>query len=724
MFAYDITWQLNAFVLVLGASAIACAIGLAGWAWWRSGRDRWCGVLELMRVTLVTMAVVTLWQPEWRESHVPQERPTLVVLSDRSDSMTTRDVIGASNSLLTTRAAWAESCAVDPMWDEIGRDVRVVRETFAGLEGGTDGTDLQAGLAALPTQYDNLRAVVLLSDGSWNTGGSPTSAAAQYRTRKIAILPVAVGSETALPDVEVMSLEPPSYAVAGKSLQVPFALRSLLPVESTLSAELTVAGQVIAERTVRLPAHGELRDALMWTPAETGEFELTLHVAPHPEELTTENNTQRARVEVREESLRVLIVEAEPRWEYRYLRNALDRDPGVEVSCLLFHPDLVRRGGGSGYLDAFPADPESLSQFDVIFLGDVGTSAGQLTPAECRSIKAVVEQQATGLILMPGRSGRQFELLATELATVYPVVLDGGHVYGVSASTPSRFVLTESGRRSLLTQLADDEEENSAIWQNLPGFQWHAPALRSKAGTVTLALEEVTRTPLLVTRPFGTGKILFLGTDSAWRWREGVEDKYHYRFWGQVVRWMAYQRNMAESSMLRMFYAPDRPTPRSVVTLHATVLDPSGRPLPEATLVATITDPDGAAEELHFESGGTEWGLYDAQFQPTREGGYAIRLECQETEAVLETAIDVRGEEVEKTGQPVDRDILVELASLTGGELLSTENWHKVKEHVLSMPTPEPLTTRHRLWAHPIWILSTIGLLGAFWVGRKLQGTI
>ena len=47
------------------------------------------------------------------------------------------------------------------------------------------------------------------------------------------------------------------------------------------------------------------------------------------------------------------------------------------------------------------------------------------------------------------------------------------------------------------------------------------------------------RIPLLVTRTFGAGKILFMGTDGAWRWRRGVEDLYHYRFWGQVVRWMS-----------------------------------------------------------------------------------------------------------------------------------------------------------------------------------------
>ena len=77
----------------------------------------------------------------------------------------------------------------------------------------------------------------------------------------------------------------------------------------------------------------------------------------------------------------------------------------------------------------------------------------------------------------------------------------------------------------------------------------------------------------LVTQTFGAGKVLFMGTDGAWRWRKGVEDKYHYRFWGQVVRWMAYQRNMAKGETMRLYYSPDQPQLGKSVTLKANVME-------------------------------------------------------------------------------------------------------------------------------------------------------
>src|SRR5205814_1967606 len=214
-----------------------------------------------------------------------------------------------------------------------------------------------------------------------------------------------------------------------------------------------------------------------------------------------------APIAIRQEKLRVLVVESYPRWEYRYLRNALSRDPGVELSCLLFHPGLSKSGGGNkDYIKQFPAGLDELSQFDVVFLAEV--------------------------------------------------------------------------------------------WVGLPGFQWYAPVLRAKAGSEVLcvhkdASNDYGRLPLLVTRTFGAGKVLFMGTDGAWRWRKGVEDKYHYRFWGQVVRWMAYQRNMAKGETMRLYYSPEQPQAGQTVVLKCNVMETSGEPVAGGDVTARITAPSG-----------------------------------------------------------------------------------------------------------------------------------
>ena len=64
-----------------------------------------------------------------------------------------------------------------------------------------------------------------------------------------------------------------------------------------------------------------------------------------------------------------------------------------------------------------------------------------------------------------------------------------------------------------------------------------------------------------------------MGTDSAWRWRHGVEDKYHYRFWSQLARWMSYQRNMAAGERIRLIPNPERPRLGDTLTVNAMVSD-------------------------------------------------------------------------------------------------------------------------------------------------------
>jgi hypothetical protein len=426
----------------------------------------------------------------------------------------------------------------------------------------------------------------------------------------------------------------------------------------------------------------------------------------------------------------VLVVESYPRWEYRYLRNALSRDPGVEVACLLFHPGLSAVGGGNkDYIKQFPAGLDELSKFDVVFLGDVGTDEGQLTAEQCRLLKGLVEHQASGLVFMPGFQGRQFSLLETALADLFPVVMDEAQPGGWGSRTPGHFELTELGRRSLLTNLADTQEDNLQVWEDLPGFQWYAPVVRAKGGSEVLAVHkdaanENGRLPLLVTRTFGAGKVLFMGTDGAWRWRKGVEDKYHYRFWGQVVRWMAYQRNMAKGETMRLYYSPDQPQLRQTIALHANVTERSGEPLSKGDVTARIVAPSGKAETVRFTAAGEEWGVFHARYTALEPGRHDITLACKQTGATLETSMFVQGDVAERIGRAARPEVLEEIARVTRGKMLAPGKIDQLLQSLASLPDPPPAVRRVQLWSSPVLAGVVVFLLGAFWVGRKIIGLI
>jgi len=218
-------WSLFVSVLLVLITA-----GLCLYAWRRSGYRRGLGMLELLRFTLVSLAALMLNQPEFIEQFRPEEKPSVAVLWDASPSMETPDATsgtGSTASSISRREAISK--LIEPSsWSGLGERVDVVIQPFSGGEDGR-GTDLCQPLAKVPDKVNNLVGVVLVSDGDWNEGLPPVQAATSLRLKGVPVFAVPVGQPTRLPDVELLSLDAPTFAVAGKSVRVPFSIDSSPP---------------------------------------------------------------------------------------------------------------------------------------------------------------------------------------------------------------------------------------------------------------------------------------------------------------------------------------------------------------------------------------------------------------------------------------------------------------------------------------------------------------
>ena len=122
--------------------------------------------------------------------------------------------------------------------------------------------------------------------------------------------------------------------------------------------------------------------------------------------------------------------------------------------------------------------------------------------------------------------------------------------------------------------------------------------------------------------PGGNGKVLFLGTDSAWRWRRGVEDKFHYRFWGQVVRWMAHQRHLSEKDGMRLSYSPESPQAGDTVSPKRRSWTSLDFLLTKARSPGNVTSPAGRMERLEFAQVQGGWGVFKSAFTAQEAGTY------------------------------------------------------------------------------------------------------
>ncbi len=730
--------------MILLGIAVGCFAVWLSWRHWKCRQFRPAiGYLEGLRVLAVALLILTLLKPERVRRIERTEKPAVVVLHDASASMTTSDVVVSNRAV--SRKSWVESALTNRFYAPLESGVRIEVLDFARPAvsdvSDVEGTDLGLALENVLRQFDDLKGVILLSDGDWNQGAAPIGAAARYRDRKVPVFPVAVGSETPLPDMAIEDVDAPSYGLLGEQISLTVRLRNDFPREISTKLQLfdgaaadagldeqAGLGVLLAEKEVLLPPGSSFQEAIVWEPREAGERHLRFRLATEPGELRDDNNEQAFSMRIRLETLRVLVVDSKPRWEYRYLRNALDRDPGVQMHCILFHPGLAS-GAGLHYLPSFPGSKERIAGYDVIFLGDVGVVSGQLKESDLELIRGLVEQQAGGLVFLPGRSGFQSTLLEGPLADLIPVVLDRQKPEGIALQNESRLALSAAGKGHWLTRFDADAQKNGELWQQLPGFYWSAAVEKSRPGSEVLGVHPAIRNawgriPLLVTRSFGSGKVLFMGTDSAWRWRRGVEDKYHYRFWSQVVRWMAHQRHLSASEGIRLAWTPEAAEVGDTVHLQSAVADRSGYPAQSGNVLADIASPSGRSEKIEFAPLAGGWGVFTAAFHPQESGEHTITVRAEEHGRRLETAIPITRPRVEKIGRPINRQTLKEIATISRGQLAGAEGLSAVVKALQSMPEPAPREIRLRLWANPWWGGFLLSLLALYWIGRKLTGLV
>ena len=259
-------------------------------------------------------------------------------------------------------------------------------------------------------------------------------------------------------------------------------------------------------------------------------MDLRAAIDPPDVDTNAKNNASPFRVSASTRDRRLLIMDGSSRWETRYLRNLFERDPSWTVDTVLFGKGTdqpnVQRGEEPGEL---PNTREAMARYDAIIMGEVPPD--QFRNTDANLLRDFVTRGG-GLILIDGQYGRLRKIAETELPELVPVNYLDEERTVVASVRP-----TNLGLDRPLMNLWGDKTAVEELWENLP-----APAstaiLDPQEGTEVLAnsiTADDRTSPWLVTRMFGSGRVFYLAADQTWRWRYKVADRFHARFWNQLL---------------------------------------------------------------------------------------------------------------------------------------------------------------------------------------------
>jgi len=730
-------WPIWLLVLAI----LAAAAGLGWVVWQRAGSGRVAGARSaavwLLQTLLASILLLMLWHPALSVATLRPQQNIVAVVVDDSSSMAQADEAGGAtrraaavsvlNSGLINDLKSKFQVRLYKLGDHLDRvdNLQQLTSSIPATHIGDALKQVVADAASLP-----IGAVVLLSDGADNSGGVDLETVSEIRRQRIPIHTIGFGKEQAARDVEISDVQVPARALPDSRLSaiVSFHQTGYAGQKATLTVK--EGSKIVAQQIVTLKKDGqEQSESLLFNAGTAGVKSIETSIDPLPGEESAKNNRVMRLVNVDARKPRILYFEGEPRWEFKFLRRAVEDDRTIDLVTILrtTQNKIYRQGIATPdeLKDGFPTKVEELFAFDGLIIGSV--DAPYLTPGQQTLIKDFADRRGGGILFLGGKDaladgGWKQSADVELLPTILPDRKDTFVRVGATVE------LTAPGRDSLITRLVEDPAKNVERWKTLPYLMNFQDIGQPKPGAVVLVDAKPTtggRVPMLVTQNFGRGRTAIFATGGSWRWRmlQPLSDKSHEMFYQQLLRWLV------SDTPRKVITSTPKPliSDDSHVTLRAEVRDRTYLPASDAKTEAHILGPDGIAEAVEMRPDPIEAGVYTADWTTPQPGSYLVEVVANRGgEELGRDTMTIRREDgvAENFHIQQNRELLEKLSSETGGRYYTPQDASKLGKDISYSDAGITVRETRDLWDMPIVFLLLLSLRSGEWLLRRKWGVI
>jgi len=716
-------------------------------------------VLVVPKILIVLLLILAYFDPAWSVMQRPDENQKVLALVDTSSSMDVEDKAEGSrgkraNGLLKNLAQELRSSYIDFDTLEFDSEVRGLsesnRKNDKQLAEEVRQTDLGKCLLTIADKPDmsNYMSVLLLTDGG-------DEAVQNVKLPEVPVYIAGIGSDPETwNDIAIVRVEAPEVVEEQSDFEVTadvvarcasYAFATAAERVNVRVEEKDGPRQAISGLT-DLPEDWETRDSKLVDPAKTpGSRARVKFVVKSPSEMGTKqyrvrvetvegelselNNTRIFPIEVRKNTLSVLLFAQQLGWDFRQIYKELSDDSSVALTALfrVSGERFVVRGSrqkGDENLEAgFPSSKGLLGLYKCVIVGSF--PAWQWQQEQLQALVEYVREGGAVIFLGGEHSFGQGGYSRTVIEPLFPWRISEGEpelqtgqfTVNVPLSAANHSIVSEM---SILIGRASGATIESI---NLTG------SLRSGAINLLDASVGSRTVSVVALQRFGQGQTMGVATNTLWKWTAASDilKQAYGHFWRQSVRSLSQWEEGERFVGVKWDKKSYRPGERASTTIRVAGRYNPGQLHLKATLKTDESRPSGGQDEgnipVSVEPVMGRENMFRAEMVFSKRANYLFEVQAYVGEKLLESyeKMLVVGPGVnEGANLEVDHAFLDNLAMRSGGAYFQETDFenlvevlrNRVMDYAVSMEIP-------LVQDKYIYILIFLGILMLEWTMRR-----
>jgi len=665
---------------------------------------RWLALISLFLA--LGEALVGITKKSW-------EKPKIALLLDSSKSMNIKDKAISRKEVLQNlleEKSFKEILAKAEIYPYLFSDSLVpydLSEKLPFFKG--EATSIGNSLEKLKGDLKGkeLSAVILISDGTNNTGKDPITIARNYT---LPIYTVGIGEFVPFKDLSLEKVKYDEITYSGENDTIKVTIKNQGYKEVKIPVLLQENKKVLAREELSLNITGEHQETeLVFEPEEEGIHRYQVVIPKVEGESFQQNNLENFTQKVLKKRFNLLLVSQSLNWEFSFLKRFLNLNKDITFETLVFSKS------GKPLLSEL-SQSKKIEDLDLLIVLD----SPQFLVQNQKEIKDLLQKKGVSLLLLVGEEFyKRKDILSSFDFLPFEIIKEKKPLFQNFSSS-----LSPEGKFHPLTQLSEELEENLFLWTNLPPFEMMIP-LKEKNGAKVLTLVKTGEESLpgIVIQELEKGKIEVLGLSPLWKWDFllwGVEkdNSAYKKFWENSFRWL-----LSREDLERFKIYTDKVVYKrgEEIKFTSRIFDESYQKIKGVEVRIKLFLKGKEADSLLFNLAPEDGDYsYTPSFLPP--GEYFFKGEATKEEFVLGSysgKFEIEDVSLEDEDLKPDKELLKEIALLSGGEYSEPEDFASLLKS-LDLEKKSRLKIKEiTLWDKPLLLFFFIFFLSLEWFFRK-----